>query len=127
MNMTYKIAWREEETALYIDASDRKYAAKNGNLAWRINNPGLVKHHCRFARKNGSIGAWDNLAIFSNPIQGHHALKDWLRSKTIYQSGLREISKHYQPATLEQLAQNLASSIGVAVTTKVKDLTPTEF
>src|SRR5437773_9910530 len=53
----YKIAWKEDETALYLDPYDRKYAAFNGNLAWRINNPGLIKHHCHFAKKNGSIGA----------------------------------------------------------------------
>ncbi len=82
----YKIAWKEGETALYIDNSDRKFAAKNGNLAWRINNPGLIKHHCRFSRKNGSIGAWDKFAIFSNSLQGHQALKEWLQSKTNYQS-----------------------------------------
>ena len=76
MEMKYKIAWKEGETALYIDASDRKFAAKNGNLAWRINNPGLIKHHSHFARKNGSIGAWDKFAIFSNPLEGHQALKD---------------------------------------------------
>jgi len=127
MEMKYKIAWREGETALYVDASDRKFAAKNGNLAWRINNPGLIKHHCHFARKNGSIGAWDKFAIFSNPLEGHQALKDWLRSKTIYQSDLYAIAKHYQPTSLEKFAQNLASSIGVLETTKVKDLTQAEF
>ena len=78
MNLTYKIAWKEGETVLFVDDSDRKYAAKNGNLAWRINNPGLVKHHCRLARKNGSIGAWDKFAIFSNPLQGHQALESHL-------------------------------------------------
>lgn len=127
MDTKYKIAWREGETALYIDASDRKFAAKNGNLAWRINNPGLVKHHCRFARKNGSIGAWDRFAIFSNSLQGHQALKEWLQSKTIYQSDLYAIAKHYQPTSFKQFAQNLASSIGVFETTKVKDLTQAKF
>lgn len=93
----YKSAWKEGETALFIDDSDRKYAAKHGNLAKRINNPGLVKHHCRLARKNGSIGAWDKFAIFSNSLQGHRALKEWLQSKTIFQSDLYAIGKHYQP------------------------------
>lgn len=126
MNMVYKTAWREGETVLFIDALDCKYAAKNGNVAWRINNPGLVKHHCPFARKNGSIGTWDKFAIFSNPLQGHQALKDWLRSKTIIQSNLYVIGKHYQ-SIVKQFAQNLASSIGVLITTKIKDLTQNEF
>ena len=88
MNLTYKVAWKEGETVLFIDGSSRKYAAKNGNLAWPINNPGLIKHNCRLAKKNGSIGAWGNFAILSNPLQGHQALKDWLQSKTIFQSDL---------------------------------------
>lgn len=125
MNMKYKIAWKEGETALYIDSSDRKFAAKNGSLAWRINNPGLLKHHCRFAKKNGSIGAWDKFAIFSNLLEGHQALKEWLQSK--YQLDLHAIAKHYQPASFKQFAQNLASSVGVPETTKVKDLVQVEF
>lgn len=127
MNMKYKIAWKEGETALYIDFSDRKFAAKNGSLAWRINNPGLIKHHCRFAKKNGAIGAWDKFAIFSNLLEGHKALKEWLQSKTVYLSDLCTIAKHYQPTSIKQFAQNLASSIGVPETTKVKDLKQVEF
>jgi hypothetical protein len=125
--MTYKFAWKEENTALYIDAFDCKHAAKNGNLAWRINNPGLVKHHCRFAKKNGSIGVWGKFAIFSNPLQGHQALKEWLHSKTMLQSNLYNIGKHYQSAFPEQFTQNLASSSGIPPKTKLKDLTQTEF
>jgi hypothetical protein len=125
--VTYKIAWREEETALYIDDADRKYAAKNGNLAWRINNPGLIKHHCHFAKRNGSIGVWDKFAIFPNPLQGHQALRDWLCSKTISQSDLRVVGKHYRPTSAEQFAHDLAVSVGVDVTTKIKELTQTEF
>ena len=126
-DMNYKIAWREGETVLFIDDSDRKYAAKNGNVAWRINNPGLVKHHCRLVRKNGSIGAWDKFAIFSNPLQGHQALIEWLQSKTVYQLDLYAIGKYYQPNSSEQFAQQLSSAIGVPETTKLKDLTQAKF
>ena len=127
MDIKYKFAWKEGETALYIDASDRKFAAKNGNLAWRINNPGLIKNHSRLARKNGSIGTWDKYAIFSNSLQGHQALKEWLQSKTISQLDLCAIAKHYQPSSSEGFAQNLALSVGVVETTKVKNLTQAEF
>ena len=127
MEVKYKIAWREGNTVLYMDVSDRKYSAKNGNLAWRINNPGLVKHHCHYARKNGSIGAWEKFAIFSNPLQGHQALRDWLHSKTMFQSDLYAVAKHYSSNSLEQFAQDLASSIGVALKTKLKDLTRAQF
>ncbi len=124
---TYTSAWKEGDTVLYVDASDCRYAAKNGNLAWRINNPGLVGHHCRFAKKNGSIGTWEKFAIFSNLLQGHQALKEWLHSKTMLQADLYVIAKHYQPDSIEQFAQNLALSSGIQPKTKLKDLTHSEF
>ena len=37
MDMTYQFAWKAGETVFYIDAFDYRYAAKNGNLSWRIN------------------------------------------------------------------------------------------
>lgn len=125
--MTYQFAWKEGETAFYIDASDYRYAAKNGNLSWRINNPGLVKHHCRYAKKNGSIGAWEKFAIFSNPRQGHEALKEWLHSKTMLQCDLHGIAKHYQISSLEQFIQALAALSKIPPKTKLKDLTQPEF
>lgn len=88
MDTTYKAAWKEEDVAIFTDNFDCRYAAKGGNLAWRINNPGLIKHHSRYAKKNGSIGSWEQFAIFSNPLQGQQALVDWLQSKTMLQSNL---------------------------------------
>lgn len=125
--MTYRVAWKEGDTAFYIDAFDYRYAAKNGNLSWRINNPGLVKHHCRHAKKNGSIGAWEKFAIFSNPRQGHQSLKDWLQSKTMMQCDLFGIAKHYQITSPEQFTQSLAGSSKIPPKTKLKDLTEPEF
>lgn len=127
MDVTYRVAWREGDTVLYLDSLDCKYAAKHGSLAWRINNPGLVKHHCRFAKKNGSIGAWEKFAIFSNPLQGHQALKEWLHSKTILKLDLYGIGKHYQSAAPEKFATDLAYSSRIAPKTKLKDLTKAGF
>lgn len=127
METIYRVAWKEGYTVCYIDASDYRYAAKNGSLAWRINNPGLVKHHCRYAKKNGSIGAWEKFAIFSNPHQGHQALKEWLHSETMLQCDLSGIAKHYQISSLEQFVQDLAESSKIPPKTKLKDLTQAEF
>lgn len=127
MDTTYQFAWKEGETAFYIDVSDYKYAAKRGNLSWRINNPGLVKHHCRYAKKNGSIGAWEKFAIFSNPHQGHQALKEWLHSKTMLQCDLHGIAKYYQMSSPEQFTQALAVSSKIPPKTKLKDLAQPEF
>jgi len=124
---TYISAWKEGDTVLYMDAYDCKYAAKQGNLPWRINNPGLVKHHCHFAKKNGSIGAWEKFAIFSHPLQGHQALKEWLRSKKMYQSDIYAIAKHYQPVHPEPFVQNLVMSSGISPKTKLKNLTHAKF
>jgi len=124
---TYVVAWREGDTALYMDAYDCKYAAKQGNLPWRINNPGLVNHRCHFAKKNGSIGVWEKFAIFSNPLQGHQALKEWLQSKKMCRSDLSAIAKHYQPIRSEVFLQNLARSSGIPSKTKLKDLTQSDF
>ena len=55
MEMTYRVAWKEGDTVFYIDAFDYRYVAKNGSLSWRINNPGLVKHYCRYAKKMGTL------------------------------------------------------------------------
>ena len=93
----------------------------------QINNPGLVKHHCRYAKKNGSIGAWEKFAIFSNPSQGHRALKEWLHSKTMLQCDLCGIAKHYQISSLEHFLQALAASSKIPPKTKLKDLTQSEF
>ncbi len=127
MDMTYQFAWNEGETVFYIDAFDYKYAAKNGNLSWRINNPGLVKHHCRYAKKNGSIGAWEKFAIFSNPRQGHQALIEWLHSKTMLQCDLHGIAKHYQISSPEQFVQSLAAASKIPPKTKLRDLAQLEF
>lgn len=127
MDITYKVAWKEGDVALYIDASDRKYAARGGTLAWRINNPGLVRHHSHVAKQNGSIGTWEQFSIFSNPLQGHQALKDWLHSKTIGRSDFYALAKHYEAILSESLAKDLASSIGVSPETKLRDLTPKQM
>jgi hypothetical protein len=124
---TYRTAWKKGDTAIYADDLDCWYTAKRGNLAWRINNPGLIRHHSRYARKNGSIGTWEKFAIFSNPLQGHQALREWLRSKTRLQADLYAIGEHYQPFSSEQFAQSLALAARVDPKTKLKDLTPVEF
>ena len=98
MDSIYQVAWKEGDSAIFIDGYDRKYAAKMGNLAWRINNPGLVKYRCGYAKKNGSIGTWDKFAIFSNPHQGHLALKEWLQSKSMLEWDLFHIAKRYHPS-----------------------------
>lgn len=127
IDTTYKAAWKEDNVAVFTDNFDCRYAAKGGNLAWRINNPGLIKHHSRYAKKNGSIGSWEQFAIFSNPLQGQQALIDWLQSKTMRQSNLYTIAKHYQFDSSEHFVQSLTSAAKLDSKTKLKDFTPVQF
>lgn len=101
----FRLAYKySEELIFYFDSAGNKYVATGGNLAWRVNNPGLV--HCRghFAHSNDAIGSCGRYAIFSHPEQGHKALFDWLHSKKYYNSTLHAIAEHYQPlAALQNL------------------------
>jgi len=124
---TFKTAWREDDTVIYIDVYSNKHAAKGGNLAWRINNPGFIRHHCHAAKKNGSIGAWEQFSIFSNPLQGHNALREWLHSEKFYQSDLYTIGNHYQPLDSTTFVQNLSAASNIPSKTKLKDITKDEF
>ncbi|NGX43540.1 MAG: hypothetical protein K940chlam7_01838 [Chlamydiae bacterium] len=54
----YRLAYRcGDEKIVYYDLAGNKYIASGGNLAWRINNPGLVHSHSHFSRSHGSIGS----------------------------------------------------------------------
>jgi len=53
----YRTAFKyRDEVIFYFDSIGNKYVASGGNLAWRINNPGLVHSHSHFSRGSGSIG-----------------------------------------------------------------------
>ncbi|GAB4229623.1 MAG: hypothetical protein Tsb0021_07450 [Chlamydiales bacterium] len=124
----YKIAYSQDEnTILYFDKSENKHIRKGGNLSWRINNPGLVKSHCHFARSNGSIGSCQGFAIFSYPEQGHKALSVWLHSKKYNKSTVRLIAEHYHPKNADAFAMKLSSSIPVPIDKKLKSFTNIEF
>lgn len=94
----YKYAYKHnDEVVFYFDAYGNMYAASGGNLAWRINNPGLIRSHSHFAGCNGSIGPCGPYAIFSSPQQGRKALIDWLHSEKYYSSTLKTVAEHYSP------------------------------
>jgi hypothetical protein len=68
------------EHIAYFDAAGNKYVARGGNLAWRINNPGLVQSRSPVAKKSNSIGSCAGYAIFPSSEQGRHALRSWLQN-----------------------------------------------
>lgn len=124
----YKIAYRySDDVVFYFDYSGNKYVANGGNVAWRINNPGLVHHHVTSARKYGSIGTFGPYAIFPHPRNGHEALAAWIHSKKYFHSTLRAIARHYEPDSPDLYIQKLSSLSDIIPTTKIKDLNQEEM
>lgn len=124
----YKLAYKYDESHIfYFDVNGNKYVASGGNLAWRINNPGLVHTHSHFAGNNRSIGSCGKFAIFEEPQHGRKALSEWLKSKKYYNSNLHIIAEHYQPKDPEAYLIKLTSHTGLSVESKIKSLSNEEF
>src|SRR5271169_2409536 len=124
----YKFAYKfNDDVIFYFDVCGNKYVASGGNLAWRINNPGLVRSHSHFSRANGSIGSCGRYAIFSHPQEGRQALIAWLQSKKYFNSTLKTIGEHYQPNASDAFADQLSSIAKVSPESKIKSLNKLEF
>ena len=124
----YKFAYKfNDDIIFYFDACGNKYVASGGNLAWRINNPGLVRSHSHFSRANGSIGSCGRYAIFSHPQEGRQALIAWLQSKKYFNSTLKTIGEHYQPNAADAFADQLSSLAKISPESKIKSLNKLEF
>jgi hypothetical protein len=124
----YRIAYpQDKNTIVYFDKCGNKHVRKGGSLAWRINNPGLVKSHSHFSASNGSIGSCQGTSIFSYPEQAHKALAMWLRSKKYCNANIQVIAKRYYPQNADALAIRLSTSISVSIDKKLKSYTDIEF
>ena len=124
----YRVAYRyNDDVVFYFDWAGNKYVASGGNVAWRINNPGLLHHHVASARRYGSIGSFGPYAIFPHPRNGHDALTTWLHSKKYFYSTLHAIARHYAPDSPDLYIQKLSSLIDISPTTKIKDLSQEEM
>lgn len=116
-----------EDVIFYFDLLGNKYVAQGGSLAWRLNNPGLVRSHSHFARKHGSIGSYNGFAIFSSPKQGRQALIDVLRTKKYSNATLKAIGQLYQPKDHEGYASRLIFLTSVPLEKKVSAFSAEEF
>lgn len=124
----FRLAYRyNDEVIFYFDFAGNKYVASGGYLAWRINNPGLVRSHSHFSRSKGSIGSCGRYAIFSSPLEGRKALSAWLHSKKYYNSSLKTLADHYQPDTPDAFVLKLASFSKISPDRKINSLSKTEF
>ena len=124
----YKSAYGyDEETVFYFDAFGNKYVAQGGSLAWRINNPGLVKSHSHVARKNGAIGSYEGYAIFSDPKQGRAALSELLRSKKYSNSTLNTVADLYRSSDKSNFLSELCKLHAFDRTKKLSKFSEDEF
>ena len=101
--------------------------ASGGSLAWRLNNPGLVRSHSHFSQGNGAIGHCGQYAIFSSPQQGRMALSSWLHSKKYHDSTLKTVAEHYQENTPNEFLHQISSLTKISPDAKLKFLTEQEI
>ena len=118
-NMFKSAIAHNEDVIFYFDRLGNKYVAQGGSLAWRLNNPGLVRSHSHFARKNGSIGSYKGFAIFSSPKQARKALVDLLGTKKYSNSTLKTIAQLYRPKDPEGYVSNLISFAPIPLEKKI--------
>lgn len=124
----YRFAYKySDEIIFYFDSVGNKYVASGGNLAWRINNPGLVSSHSHFSRANGAIGSCGRYAIFSDPLDGRKALSAWLQSKKYYNSSLKTLAEYYKPNAPDVFLLQLGSATKISPDRKIKSLNKAEF
>lgn len=117
---------QDGKKVFYYDSADNKYAASGGNLAWRLNNPGLVHSTSRLFSKQ-AIGHFGKYAIFPTPEKGREALSNWLKTPKYSKGSLKTIAKHYQPDSPADFGQRLSAVTGIPVRTKIRTLSKQEF
>lgn len=127
LNM-YKIAYKyDDNVVFYFDPVGNKYIASGGSLAWRINNPGLVRSRSHVSYKNGGIGNYEGYAIFPDAACGRKALVAWLHSKKYFDSSLQTLGKHYNPKDPEKFVDQLTAIAKLPSNCKVGSLNKEEF
>ncbi len=116
-----------DDVIFYFDSSGNKYVATGGNLAWRINNPGLIRSRSGFSRSQGSIGCCGPYAIFATAQDGQNAVIAWLKSKKYLNSSLRPLAAQYAPVDPEAFVTRLSSLTKIPPDRTVRSLNDTEF
>lgn len=124
----YRLAYAyNEEIIFYFDVAENKYVASGGNLAWRINNPGLVRSRSHFSYSHGAIGNYKGYAIFADPACGRKALIAWLHSRKYFDSSLKILGQHYHPTDPETFVDQLTDIAKLPFNCKIGSLNKEEF
>lgn len=124
----FKKAYKfDNATVFYFDGRDNKYVAKDGSLAWRLNNPGLVSSHSMIAKEFKTIGSDQQYAIFCDPLIGNDAHRAWLISSKYCDAPLIELCKHYQLNDPEEFLNKLCTITLLEPKTKPRILSGKDF
>lgn len=116
----------DEETLFYFDKDDHKHVAKNGSVAWRTNNPGLISYRHALAKAHRAIGSYEQIAIFPSPKQGILAFRAWM-SIPKYSFSLTEIADHYQPENPADYIEKLCALANLPPNVDLKKISSKEF
>lgn len=107
----------DPQTVFYFDTYDNKWVARDGSLAWRTNNPGLVlTRELSPASCLKAISHHDHVAIFDSAQQGLQALKDWVGVQELAGDFLFRIAKRYQPKSPDTCLRDLCQLLSVPET-----------
>lgn len=112
---------------IYFDSFDNKYVRRGGTLAWRCNNPGLIRSHSHIALKYRPIGHCGNYPVFPDVQSGRLVLRSWLKLKSHFSKPLISIAQYYSPNDPQAYLGKLCNLSGLKATCSPKSLSKKEF
>jgi hypothetical protein len=116
-----------QSTQIYFDEFNNKHVKRGGTLAWRCNNPGLIRSHSDIAIRIGSIGHCGQYPVFPNIFLGRQALYAWLRLESYYLEPLIAIANYHSPEEPEKYLTQLCLLTGLNRKSIPSQLTQAEF
>jgi hypothetical protein len=120
---------KSQPGVLHAEMDDGSVVARQGNVAWRMNNPGNLRY-AAWEKEFNALGEADagtsgKFAVFATALDGMNAQKKLIFDKysnlTIYQ-----LMSKYDNATAPQYTQIVTQAAGVSANTLVRDLNPTQ-
>jgi hypothetical protein len=116
-----------QSTQIYFDGFNNKHVRRGGTLAWRCNNPGLIRSHSDVSIRIGSIGHCGQYPVFPNIFLGRQALCSWLRLKSYFSEPLIAIARYHSPKDPEIYLANLCHLTELDKNSTPSQLSKTEF
>lgn len=120
---------KSQPGVLHAEMDDGSVIARQGTVAWRMNNPGNLRY-AAWEKEFNALGEADagtsgKFAVFATALDGMNAQKKLIFDKysnlTIYQ-----LMSKYDNATAPQYTQIVTQAAGVSANTLVRDLNPTQ-